>query len=292
MEKGKVIALNTFLILALFIAVSSCSSRLETPVTEGDSTITYPSKKANDISARITLCRKVDKKTGERIGTGSVFTLREKANLRAYVDLENCNSYGDKELMFHFDWIGPNGKTFYLKRFDLAPGDSTSTISSSVSISPEAREEGDYKLRIYYFRELIAEKEFEILPKFQFDSVHGDELTTKITLYRKKSKKTGKLIGEGTSFKIKNKAKVRALIEIENRFAYGKQELVFSYDWIGPDGKSFYGKRLDFYPNDSTSTIKSSISIPPDKRDPGKYSFRLYIYDDLIAEKEFELRPM
>ncbi len=52
----------------------------------------------------------------------------------------------------------------------------------------------------------------------------------------------------------------------------------------------FMESRSIFFPDDSTSIIKSSISIPPGKREPGKYSFRLYLYDDLIAEKEFELR--
>lgn len=289
MKKLPIIKFLMLITLALVLIMSACTSRFEEPVLNDDSSISYPSKSADDIEARITLCRKVDKKTTERIGTGSVFTLRDKANLRAFVDIENRFSYGDRELMFHFDWIGPNGKTFYLKQFVLSPNDSIATIKSSISISPEQRDVGVYKLRIYFFRELIAEKNFEILPKFQLNSVQGDELTAKITLYRKKSKKTGKLIGEGTSFKIKNKAKVRAIVRIDNRYAYGAQELAFRYDWVGPDGQSFYGKRLDLFPEDSTSVIRSSISIPPDKREPGKYSFQIYLYDNLIGQKDFEL---
>ena len=118
----------------------------------------------------------------------------------------------------------------------------------------------------------MAEKKFEILPEFQFNPSKDEGITAGITLYRKKSKKTGKLIGEGTVFKIKEKAKVRALVEIKNRYAYDSQELVFRLDWIGPDGKSFYRKQIDFFPDDTTSIIKSSISISPDKRQPGKYS--------------------
>lgn len=289
MRKGKVILFIIIGIAFIFLLSTSCSSRLETPITEADSTLVYPSKQNDDISARISLFRKVDKKSGNPIGEGTVFTLRDKANIRALIDIQNRFAYGNKELMFHFDWIGPNGKTFYLKRFDLFSKDSTSTIKSSISISPDQRDAGEYKLRIYLFRELIAEKKFEILPKFQFDSLQGEGLTSQITLYRKKSTKTGKLIGEGRSFEIKSKAKVRALVEIKNRFAYGNQELVFRYDWIGPDGKSFYGKQLDLFPNDSTDVIKSSISIPPDKREPGKYSFQIYLYDNLIGQKDFEL---
>jgi len=103
------------------------------------------------------------------------------------------------------------------------------------------------------------------------------------------SKKTGKLIGEGSSFKIKAKRKVRASIELKNRFAFGDQELMFHIDWIGPDGESIYRKRYDLYPTDSTSTIKSTISISPKKRQAGDYKFQLFLFNELIAEKPFEL---
>ena len=289
MKKMKLATLKMFFISSLIFLMTACSSRLETPVIEDDLTIVYPSKKASGISAKITLYRKVEKKTGNLLGSGTIFTIREKANLRAVVDLENLYNNTYKDLMFHFDWIGPNGKSFYLKRVDLAHNDSTSMINSSISISPEQRQPGEYILRIYFFRELIAEKKFEILPKFKFNPSKNEGITTGITLYRKKSKKTGKLIGEGTVFKIKEKTKVRALVELENRSAYGDQELMIRYEWIGPDGNSFYRKQIDLFPGDSTSIIRSSISIPPEKRQPGKYSLRVYLYDTLIAEKEFEL---
>ena len=92
--------------------------------------------------------------------------------------------------MFHFDWIGPDGETFYMKRVYLSQQDSTLTISSSISISPEQRDTGEYKLRVYLFRELIAEKKFEVLPEFQLNTAQHEELKVNITLYRTKSKKT------------------------------------------------------------------------------------------------------
>lgn len=290
MKREKLNTIILFLTTVILIGVTACSSRVETPLTGEDFTIVYPAKNPNDISAKITLFRKFDKKTKEQIGVGTVFFLREKANIRASIDIENQITYGDQELMFHIDWINAEGKSIYLKRIDLAADDTNSTFSSSISISPEIREEGTYTIQLFFFRELIAEKKFEILPQVQIDPFDDNGISANITLYRKKSKKTGKLIGEGDIFKIKEKAKVRALIELENRFAYGNQELVFRYDWLGPDGESFYGKQIDFFPNDSTSIIKSSISIPPGKREPGKYCFRLYLYDELIAEKEFKLQ--
>jgi hypothetical protein len=104
------------------------------------------------------------------------------------------------------------------------------------------------------------------------------------------SKKTGKLIGEGSTFKMKAKRNVRASIELKNRFAFGDQELMFHIEWIGPAGESIYRKRYDLYPYDSTSTIESSISIAPDKRQAGNYIVQLLLFNELIAEKPFELK--
>ena len=287
MKKMKHTTITISLITLMLLA--GCSSRIETPVVTDDSTITYPAKKAGDISAKITLCRKLNKKDGGQIGAGTVFSIMENAKVYAVVDLENQFNLINRELMFHLDWIGPNGRSFYRKQINLSPDDSASTINSSVSISPDKRQAGEYSFRVYYFRELIAEKKFEILPELVVAPSMAEELAPKITLYRKISKKTGKLIGEGNVFAINKKRRVRALINLGNRFAFGNSNLIFHLDWIGPDGKSVYRKQIDLYPDDTTSVINSSISISPDKRLPGNYSFQLFLSGQLIAESKFEL---
>ena len=156
------ITLNLFLIVLLLQALSGCSSRNETPTISEDSTIVYSPKQQDGVSANITLCRKVGKKTGKRIGVGTVFTIMDKAKVHAFFDLENRKLFTDKKMMFHAEWIGPNGKSFYRKRIDLLPDDSTSTIKSSISITPEKRLAGNYLVRFFLFRELIAEKKFEL----------------------------------------------------------------------------------------------------------------------------------
>jgi hypothetical protein len=281
--------LTLFLIGILIPALSGCSSRNETPTTSEDSTIVYSPKQPDGVSANITLCRKVGKKTGKRIGEGTIFTIMDKAKVRAFFDLENRKFFMDKEMMFHAEWIGPNGKSFYRKRIDLLPNDSSSTINSSISISPEKRQPGIYTVRFFLFRELIAEKKFELRADAP---ITGEEfnLTADIILYRKMGKKTGKMIGAGTVFTIKNKAKVRAIIDLKNRDDYLNNELKFKVEWIGPDSNSFYRKMIDICPGDSSSTIKSSISITPEKRQPGNYIFRVYLYKTLLSEKKFELR--
>jgi hypothetical protein len=283
------IALNLFLIALLIPALSGCSSRHETPTTSKDSTIVYPPKQSDGVSANITLCKKVGKKTGKRIGESTVFTIMDKAKVHALFDLENRKIFMDKELMFHAEWIGSNGKSFYRKRIDLLPDDSSSTITSSISITPEKRQPGNYNVRFFLFRELIAEKKFELHDDVPITGKEFD-ITANVILYRKVGKKIGKRIGEGTVFTIKKKAKVRALINLENRDEYLKDELKLKVVWIGSDNNSFFSKKFELLPGDSSSTIKSSISITPEKRQPGNYIFRVYLYKTLLAEKKFELR--
>jgi hypothetical protein len=281
--------LTLFLIGILIPALSGCSSRNETPTTSEDSTIVYFPKQPDGVSVNIMLCRKVGSKTGKRIGKGTVFTIMDKAKVHAFFDLENRNNFMDKEMMFHAEWIGPNGKSFYRKRIDLLPHDSSSTINSSISITPEKRLPGNYKVRLFLCRELIAEKRFELRDEVIITGKEFD-ITANIILYRKLGKKTGKMIGAGTVFNIKKNEKVRAIINLENRDDYLNNELKFKVEWIGPDSNSFYRKEIDLSPGDSSSTIKSSISITPKKRQPGNYIFRVYLYKTLLAEKKFELR--
>jgi hypothetical protein len=291
MKKLKLLTLTMFLITFGMLLGTSCSSRIERPVITADSTISYPAKKADGILAKISLCRKLSNKTGKRIGEGTVFKIKEKESIYAFVDLENRFLHSDRELMFHIDWIDPNGRSFYRKRVDLSPGDSSSTIISSISISPDKRQPGAYLLRIYLFRELIAEKKFELRQESQVITTEVEGIKANIIFCRNVDKKTGKRTGVDSVFTIKEKEKIHAFIDLAIRHVYGDRELIFLLDWIGPNGRSFYRKQVDLYPGDSSLTINSSISISPDKRQPGEYIFRIYLYNELIAEKKFELRP-
>jgi hypothetical protein len=269
--------------------VAGCTSRIDEPAIGEGSTIIYPAKQTGDILAKVSFCRKINYKTGELYGEGSDFSMIENGILYAVTDIENQYRHLQNGLMFHLDWIGPNGKSVFCKQIEIPPGDSSSTINSSISISPEKREAGEYLFRVYYFRELIAEKRFKLLPALIVTPATTEALAPQITLYRKISKKTGKLIGEGTVFKMKKKRRVRAKVEFKDRFAFGDRELMFRINWTGPDGESIYRKRYDFYPGDSLSTINSSITISPDKRLPGTYNFQLLLFNKLIAEQTFEL---
>ncbi len=169
---------------------------------------------------------------------------------------------------------------------------------------------------MYFFRELIAERKFQLVDlntdsptikkkntskinkekvikikdrKTIKHKVEAENIKANIILCRKISKKTGKAIGTDTTFTIKDKAKVKAVVSIEHQDIKTNQEMKFYFDWIGPDGKSFYKKKIEFLPNDSLSTFSSSISISPKKRKPGTYMVRVSFRKKVIAEQKFEL---
>ncbi len=215
----------------------------------------------------------------------------EKTRVHALADISNRIPKEDKELMFHFNWIGPNGKSLYKKRIDILPNDSSSTIKSTISISPETRQAGKYTIQLYFFRELIAEKKFELYPKFNKHDVIDKGGLENITLFKKTDKKTGKRIGEGSVFTIAKKEKIRAFVDLKDRSNYGNRELLFRFDWYADDTVPFYSKRIDLSPNDTSTTIGSAISISPGKRQPGDYTLRLYLFNELVSEKGFKLIP-
>jgi hypothetical protein len=157
---GLVLLLVGFAYLGL--GPAGCSSRVETAVAEADSTLVHPPKSPDGLRASITFCRKVSEKTGKPIGASQVFTMREKGKVRALVHLENPLALGERELMFHLVWIRPDGKEFYTKRIDLDPTGSDAALVGSISIPPGRRDPGIYRLQVFLFRELIAEKSFEL----------------------------------------------------------------------------------------------------------------------------------
>jgi hypothetical protein len=163
--RGDTSTAPVWVLLLVFVAVvlsdSGCASRVETAETAADSTVVYAAKDPQDIETTITLCSKVSKKTGRRIGVSRVFDIVDGKRIRAFVDLENRFALGPRQLSFHLVWLNPEKRTVYKKRYDMAPDDSTTNLSSSIKLSSK-RTPGNYTFQVYLFRELIAEKSFEL----------------------------------------------------------------------------------------------------------------------------------
>jgi hypothetical protein len=123
--------------------------------------VVVPERKP-DIGTKITFCKKIDKETGAPVDENTIFTIGDNENVRAVVGFANRDAFKNRVLKFRFDWIGPDGKSFYKKQTELSPDDPAITINSSVSISPGKRQPGKYSLRVYLFDKLVAEKAFEL----------------------------------------------------------------------------------------------------------------------------------
>jgi len=310
----KVLFILINILVILFI--TGCSSRENSPIVLDDSTIVYPSKSENGIYAKITFSKKISRKTGNPLKVDSVFKIRNKAKVYATIELMDYKSQNQKELMLHIDWLDSTGNSLYKKSIDISPTDSSSSVSSSISISPPKRKVGEYSIRVYLFRELIAEKKFHLVksipesetvkkknsskkkiksekkvdveksikPKVKTEIIKAD-----IILCRKISKKTGKPIGEGTIFTIKDKANVKAIVSFNKQDIKTDEQMKFYFNWIGTDGKSFYKKRLVYTTSNPSFTISNSISITPEKRQPGTYTLQVVFHKKIIAEQKFEL---
>jgi hypothetical protein len=299
----------------LILSSSGCSSRKDEPVALNDSTLVYPSKDQTGIQPKITFSNKISKKTGKPIKPGTIFKLQDNEKLYASIDLEKQTNDWNRYLMFHIDWIDSSGKSFYKKRIDISPSDSSSRITSLITLTPGKRKTGNYLVRVYLFRELIAEKKFWLVDSTTFSKIISDDKNTdaakviikdtvekilkhevisdqikaKIILCKGISKKTGKPIGAGTKFTIKNKAKVKTVLSIEKQDIKTNEQMKFYFDWTGPGGKSFYDKRVVYTTSNPFFTISNSISITPEKRQPGTYSVKVTFRKKVIAEQKFEL---
>lgn len=273
------------LVIILEIMPSGCAERFGEAVILPDSTIIYPPKNSDGISATITFSSRFSHRTGKQSAIRSVFAIKENEDVYAVVELENRLQNPEKEQMFHIDWIDPDGRSVFIKRIDLAAGDSTLTLVSSISVSQDKRIPGDYLARVFLFRELIAEKHFKLIPEEEIEKVK-----TKITFYKSIDKESGMMKGIDTVFKIKKRGILRAQLDLINPGIYKDDELPLRIKWVGPDGKGFYSKKINFVQSDTVSLISSSISITPGKREPGEYYLRVYLFGDMIGERKFVLK--
>ncbi|MGD8396845.1 MAG: hypothetical protein PVF43_15355 [Candidatus Eiseniibacteriota bacterium] len=166
MRSRSALVILAFLGLGAIQAVGpGCSSRSDTAVAGADSTLVYPARDGSGPEVSITFCRKISSRTGRPIGESQEFTMRPRARVRALIELTGMASPDSpRPLMFHLVWVGPDDHEIYTKRVDLAPDDGDPRFTSSISIPPGRRDPGPYMLRVYLFRELVAEKRFELLP--------------------------------------------------------------------------------------------------------------------------------
>ena len=284
--------LLTITIFSIVLGVSGCAERSVIAVDTENGTTIYPSKESLGVSAEITLFRHNPSNDDDFVGEGSVFTIMDDENINAYIELNNCFINNNRDLMFHADWVTEAGKSFYRKQFNVSASDSVMLIKSAISLAPDKRDPGNYYIQLYLFRELIAEKKFVIKPEFFNSEDENLGVKANIVLYRGKSRKTGKMVGEGTQFQIKKKRKIRAAIHLENCPVYNDRELIFSVNWLDDRGNTIYHKDVDVAPGNDIDLLSSSISIDQESRSPGDYALQVTLYGKQIAIQPFTILPV
>ena len=195
------------LLLALpLLGSSGCSERVDTAEAGPDSTTVYRAKDGESVEASILFYRAKSKKSGRLIGEDGPFTVKEKSKVRARISLSNTDALGERGGMFHLVWVDPEGKEFYTKRIDWSPEDGEEELSGSISAYPGKRDPGEYLLRVYLFRELIAEKGFLLESEEETDAREKAEKAARSESSKKKSpkkksskKKSGKKSGSSES---------------------------------------------------------------------------------------------
>jgi hypothetical protein len=219
-----------------------------------------------------------------------VFTIREKGWIRAMLDLEDTDRFSPYKLLFTFNWIGPNGKSIYRKEAVYPPDDSSSNLKSSVSASPENRQPGTYKLQLLLFGNLIAEKTFEVIEKPVQKESALVKYNASLVLCNTDNYTVCQTDPKVSVFQTGKKARVYAFATIEHRSSIQNKKTQFYLEWTDAKGETVFRKRFEIHPGETIDILSSSISLSPEKRQPGFYFVRLYHSKDLLAESKFEVR--
>ncbi len=281
---------NILLFILIALITNGCSTRIENPVITSSSTITFVPKNNLDVNAEILLSTRVNPKSGNPLLPNIIFPIKEDEYLRAFVYLENRFALGNRPLMFHLDWVNPNGTSIFCKQFSIEPYDSTTTLNSTIALSPQNRIPGEYRLRVYLFRELIAEKLFTLQSLDEYNPDENSDLSAIIHFGSRADRKTGKILSPDSIFTISKKSWIHSYVELTNRFAYGNEDLDFRVEWIDPDGKAFFARTINLLASDSSSYLKSSVSFSPETRKEGTYCLQIKLFRQIIAEKKFEIQ--
>ena len=245
--------------------------------------------------AEVTFCRSVSKKSGKLVGVGEHFGVDKGSKIRAFVDVRNLDP--DRVHSFHLVWLKPGEQKESFRKYaevsleEMEGGWSKSILwkkaedlthfkeeiqegeepgvrlSTVMNVAPEReRTQGLYTFRVYFNRELLTEKTFELL---------GQEIVFSGT-------------GDGP-FVMEKKASVDASVSLSG-LQVGmdyKAELV----WFKPGGKKLFGKELSFTAgSDSTTVLEGKLDISKKKkRKAGEYELKVYLEGSLVGREKFEL---
>jgi hypothetical protein len=241
------------------------------------------------LSANITLCKNLGKTSAKPLFAGVTFPISEKERVLALIEIENFTLTGNKPQQFHIEWINSNGVSIFRRQITQILSDTAYTIQSSLSSG--SRTLGNYLIRVYHFRELIAEKAFRFIDEQTYNDSIAQYIGASITFCQRVEKNTGGLVGIDTVFHVGKKSWVNAVVSFKNKPFDENEELKFLMEWIAPDSLGGYNRRITISAGDSAYTLRSSISATSEKRIPGEYQVNLYLFRQLLNQKKFLLKP-
>lgn len=239
---------------------------------------------SKSITENLVLASSINNETGETIGEGTEFIIMNDGWIEASLDLSEYFHGNSKDLMIHLDWVNEKGTSFYKKKQILVK--NSTKVNTAVSISPELREAGDYKLNVYAFRELIVSEKFTLLSAFKSDTL----LKETIKLEVKANRKTTKQKDKSPIIHLMNDKWIKATVKLKNKPKTNKKELLYQLNWIDSKGKIFYKKRYSILSREKKSTFDCSVEVAPNKKETGNYKVQLLLFGNLIAEKQFTLQ--
>ncbi len=174
------------LLMELLAGLAGCEQDAVRRVRNGEAC-----SAADSFRAEVTFCRRVSRRSGQRLGVGHEFRIAEKSYVRAFVDFAGVQPQRTHSV--HLVWIRPDGQELFRKyaEISLAPlekgykarvcwldaedhvyrreEEQTAagpifSLDSSLDISADrSRDPGEYRLRIYWNRELLLEEPFTVL---------------------------------------------------------------------------------------------------------------------------------
>ncbi len=226
--------------------------------------------------AEVILYRRKNPQTGKPTGISESFTLMKEAYLHARLSTDSLPR--TKAYQLHFQWINPDGESFYTKEVIDTAGHTAP--ESAISLNPGTRTPGKYRLRVYYYRELLAEKSFELLSAWE----PGKEISVQapdfyISSYGGQPVKT-----RDSSFVLMKKTKL--LMKFKTPVLDGKRQWIYHVDWKDETGRLISRKHFE-----GDSILSSSLPLSPILRSPGQYTMEIYLFDRLLATKNFRLLP-
>lgn len=249
----------------------------------------------SSLSLDIGFYRSVSKKTGKRLGKAEYFSPGEKSRVHGIADFSGLEE--GRTHSIHLVWLRPDEREMFRRYAEVTvekDGDSrrhvihwrkaedlnsfkeeiqngeSLSLKSRLNIAPEKeRDIGSYTFRVYFNREFMAEKNFQLLES-------AIELS-------------GGSDNPDVGFPMKKKSSVSA-----RAFAGGLfpgETYRAQLRWRKPGGKKLFSKEYEVQADENGVVMvegRMNTSLKK-KRKPGDYSLRFVLEGGRLAEREFTL---